>query len=143
MISAKGVTTIAGIATLGAVSATVLASPANAEDFWSAMAVSPSTRVIGLANGYPIGSGPDSAVAQRAVQECANNSLHPTDCEWVASAKCVALAQTPDRYKVGMGFTSEEAQNDARIPGMTAQIVWACSGSVLNPQGKSGTANPL
>ena len=142
MIRAKVVASLCCSAVVAAGGATVLASPANADDVWSAIAWSPSTRVIGEANGYPAEGGPDSGVAQRAVQECANNAQHPTDCRWLASAKCVALAQTADAYNVGMGATSSEAVDKARMPGMTAQIVWVCSGG-LEPAGKSGTANPL
>ena len=117
MTNVKSIATVIGIAAFGAVSATVLASPASADDVWSALALSPSTKVIGMARGYnPVGSGSDSEVAyQRAVQECANNSLHPADCEWVASAKCVALAQTAERYHVGMGSTSEEPKQGTKI----------------------------
>ena len=114
MISVKGVASIAGIATLAAVSATMLASTANADGgTWAAVAYSASTDVKGFSWGYPIGSGPGSAVAQRAVQECANHPLRPNDCRWLQSARCVAVAQNSQYAQSGGGFTPEEAERAA------------------------------
>jgi Domain of unknown function (DUF4189) len=139
MIAVKRVAAIGGIAAVGAVSAIVLASPASADGTWSAIAISQSTKVIGWSWGYPIKGGPDSAAAQRAVQECANHPLHPTDCTWLASAKCVALTVSPERYHVGMGSTREEAKNDAQFPGGT-YVDSACSASKSLPHGESSIA---
>ncbi len=137
MTNVKGIATVIGIAAFGAVSATVLASPASANGAWSAIAISPSTQVFGMAIGYTPEGGPDSAAAKRALQECANHPVHPSDCEWVASAKCVALAVGPDRYRVGMGSTRDEAKNDAQFPGSTYKAS-GCSKSTTPPQGSSG-----
>ena len=52
MTNVKSIATVIGIAAFGAVSATVLASPASADDARSALALSPSTKVIGMARGY-------------------------------------------------------------------------------------------
>lgn len=144
MNSAKWVAPIATLAMLGAGSVTVLAAPASASSLWAAVAHSMSTGVTGLSWGYPIGSGPESAVAQRAVQECANHPLRPADCVWLMSAKCVALAESPEYVRAGGGFTWAEAEADAlKLPpnvdlgGKPAQTVGLCSEDGDGPGGLS------
>jgi hypothetical protein len=114
----------------------VLAAPASAEGTWTAVAYSMSTDVKGFSWGYPIESGPDSAVAQRAVQECANHPLHPTDCRWLMSGKCVAIVYSPEFVQAGGGLTREEAERDARklppnappeMHGKPAELMSFCS----------------
>ena len=115
MIDVKVVAAIAGIVALGAVGTTTLASPTDADSgTWAAFAVSVSTHVKGLSWGYPIGSGPGSAVARRAVQECANHPLHPADCMWLQSARCVAFTQSSEFCWAGYGFTREDAERDSQ-----------------------------
>ncbi len=136
MLTVRSAAAIGSIVALGAVSATLLASPASADDTWSAIAVSIATKVVGVSYGYPIEGGPDSAAAQRAVQECANHPLHPTDCMWLISAKCVVLEVSEDRFQSGGGRTREEAENTARFPG-SSNRAWVCSGPQSAPGGRS------
>lgn len=139
-MTVKRIAAIGGIVVVGAVSAIVLASPAGADGKWSAVALSTSTKVYGMSWGYPIQGGPDSAAAQRAIQECVNHPLQPTDCMWLASAKCVALDVSPERFQTGMGLTREEAKNDARFPG-SQYVNSACSIDTSNPQGGNGVVS--
>ncbi len=48
MLTVKRVAAIGGIAVFGAVSAAILASPARADDKWSAIAISVATKVVGV-----------------------------------------------------------------------------------------------
>lgn len=140
MVSVKGAATTALVAAFSIGSAT-LAPPANAEDLWAAIAFSVSTRVYGAVSGYPPQLGPDSEVALAAIQACANHPLHPTDCRFVVSGHCVALAVGPDTYKAGIGSTMDEAVNAAQFPGGFV-YVQADGGRQGPPQATSGIAAP-
>ena len=143
MVAVKRVATLAAIAAFGAVSSNMLAPPASANGgTWAAVAFSMNTQVKGLSYGYPVetGVGANSAGAQRAVQECANHPLHPTDCRFLASGPCVALAERgSEYYQSGYGATREEAENAVQFPPNEAhatEMVSVCSDSDV-PGGES------
>ena len=117
---------------------------ANYDTTWAAVAYSMSTNVKGFSWGYPIGSGPDSAVAQRALQECANHPLRPADCRWFNSARCVAIAESPEYVQGGGGLTREDAESDAKtlprgseVPASPPMMFSVCSEPGDAPGGAS------
>ena len=120
------VTCVVASTAVAAASVMLTVAPANAADYWAAIAYSPATGAWGWVNDA------DSAPIARnvALKSCIQEG--GTDCEVVVEVQngCLSLAETDTQYAGGTGTNTAAAEHNAsaELGGIVHIIFSTCSG---------------